>query len=380
MPGLWALVALALRRFYALTALVVLGGGLVFLSLLQPIVGTRTDFSIYNTRWNGASGVAADLYETGGLIPAFDVSFGNEVVEVSHRSFADFELEAATSALVVIGPDQDVTAAERRWLSSFVRDGGLLVVADDFGTGNQFLEAAGAGTRFVTTPMRDLAFTKNPDFVVVASFVPSPLTAGVDEAVLDYPGSLVAGPGAAVLSQTSASSWQDVFRDGRLRGSEQVGPFPWLVVETVGAGTLIIMSDPSIMINGMRDLADNGVLLANLEAILTARPGGVLIDESHRAYADPVHLSGARLEELGAVGRAGLGIAGFLLFLAATTRDPLRFARRPAAAARRVAARLAGAPEAPAPRDLPAQAKARHPEWDENTLRELMQRGATRDE
>lgn len=365
-------MASALRRFYVLAALVLVVAGLVFLALLQPIVGTRTDFSIYNTRWNGASGVAADLYAQGGLVPAFDVTFAGDAVEVSHRSFAEFTLDAATSALLVIGPDQDVTPAEARWLAAFVQGGGLVVVADDFGSGNQFLSALGATTRFVPAPMRDLAFSKNPDFVVVADFAVSPLTQGVDEAVLDFPGALVPGPAAIVLAQSSPSSWLDGNRNDRLDGAEETGPFPWMATEAVGAGQLILISDPSILINGMQGLADNSVILANLEAQLAGRAGGVLIDESHRSYPDPVHVSGARLQELGAGGRVALGIAGFALFLVATTRDPLRPLRPAVALLRRTAARLAGSPEAAARPDVVATVLARHPDWDENTLRGIL--------
>jgi hypothetical protein len=355
----------ALRRFYLTTFLALAVATLVTLSLLQPVFGTRADFSIYNGRWNGARDLAADLYGSGALLPGFSVSLGDEGgegVTIVQRSFAEFDLDPRATSLVLLGPAQPPNAEEGAWLRAFVEGGGRVLLADDFGAGDAHLAALGAGARFDGGLVLDLSFVKRPAFVVAADVAPHPATQGVREVVLAHATALREGPATAVLARTGPSSWIDEDGDGLRDAGEAGGPFPWLAVEPVGAGEVLLLSDPSVLINGMGGLADNAALRAAIIAWLTEGGRSVLIDESHHAHVDPVKVLGATLRVALALGVA----AAFLLFALGPS---LRIA--PRQTARRLLRRLLPEPPPPA-RDLLAQVRERHPDWDENTLRAIL--------
>ena len=362
----------ALRRFYAVTALILGVGALVTLSLLQPVVGTRADFSIFNARWNGASGMAARLYGEDAFLPGFSVRLDDEGVTIVRSSFADFDLDPRAASLVLLGPATAPTAEEAAWLRAFVRGGGRVMVADDFGAGNAFLEAMGAHSRFAGEPVLDLGYARRPEFAVAQDLAPHPVTAGVREVVLDRPTLLELGPSAVALGRTSPSSWTDADGDRLPDADEPLGPFPWLAAEPVGEGEVLLLADPSVLINGMLPVGDNAAFLTGVVRWLAEGERGVLVDESHAAYQDALKLAGTRLRSMPEGLRAALALGAAALFLAlALGGAPRRL--RVAEPVRRLAARLLPAP--PPERDLVKQARERHPDWDENALRRILSAG-----
>ncbi|HVL49254.1 MAG TPA: DUF4350 domain-containing protein [Candidatus Thermoplasmatota archaeon] len=361
----------ATGRFYALTALVLVVAALVTAALMQPIVGTRTDFSLFNTRWNGASGFAAEAHGAGGLVPAFDVAEDDGNLSIVHRSFAEFAPDPGGASLVVLGPGSDPNEEEAAWLRQFVRAGGRALVADDFGRGNAFLEAIGAKTRFAGDALAGLAYARSPGFVVSANFTAHPLVEGVSESVLSFPTALDLGGSATSLARTDGSTWLDRDRDLERDAGEQAGPFTWIAVERVGAGEVLIVADPSVFVNGLRPLGDNARLASNAIAWLAIDGRRILIDESHRDYPDPVRFLGASLRALPETWRLGLAVGGFLAFVAFASVDGRALARRPRAALERLLGRLLP-PARPRTRDLVAEARKRHPDWDESALTDIL--------
>lgn len=361
----------ALKRFYAVAAVAIAAGLLVTLSLVQPVLGTRADFSIYNTRWNGASGLAAELYGGGALLPSYSVSLEDEEVTIVQRSFAEFDLEPAATSLVLLGPAAPPTPEEAEWLRGFVHGGGRLLLADDFGAGNAFLAAVGAASRFDGGLLMDLSFAREPSFVVAASIEPHPVTNGAREAVLDVPTALIPAADALVLARSGGSAWLDLDGDGVPGRDDPRGAFPWLALERVGEGAVLLLSDPSLLINGMREPADNARIAAGVVAWLTEDARRVLVDESHRDIADPLKLAGATLRRVPPVLRVGLALAASGVFLLMALKPPGRRLLRSPAWVSRVAGRLLP-PEPEPERDVVAKVLERHPEWDENALRAML--------
>lgn len=360
-----------LRRFYVVAALVLAVAGLVSLALLQPVVGTRTDLSIYNTNWDGTSQVAADLYASQALLPAFSVSFQGDETRVAHRSFASFDLDPNSTSVLILGPTKAPSAEEAAWLTRFVREGGRLVVADDIGSGDGFLEAVGAETRFDGRSLVDLAFAKDPHFVVTTDIVDHPITGGADEIVLDYATALRPGPTATVLAETEASAWLDTDLDEAKDPGEPTGPFPLIVVEPVGLGTVTIVSDPSLYINGMQDVADDGALVAGTLAWLTEDGRQVLIDEAHRDYPDPVRFLGVQLGNVPPVLRHGLTLGAAAGFLLVALGRPERWLEGALERARKPLDRLFPTPETTGHDPLQVVLD-RHPEWGQSTLQDIV--------
>jgi hypothetical protein len=281
-----------LKRFYALAISIGLAVTVLMLSLLVPIVGTTTDFSIYNAGWNGTSKLAIKSYQVGKLVPALEVRNTGTGIDPVVTSLADSGIDPARGALFIIGPSKPFSKSDGDYVAGFLSAGGTVVLADDFGTGNSLLSQLNTTSRFADQLVVDFAFEKKPEFVVAYNFVEgSPLTDNVSMMLLNYPSAISKGSRASVLATTSSASWMDMngneFRDP----DEPVGPFPILTVESVGLGTLVLLSDPSVLINSMAQYLDNAVFADNLLAFASEGRSQVLFDESHRNFVNPIAFS-----------------------------------------------------------------------------------------
>ena len=141
--------------------LIVMGAGLLFLmiSLMIPVLSTDADFSVYNRDWNGCSKLGKEVYGTGSLLPSIDISGSSEEI-VAHSSLTEMSdlLEPESSVIIIIGPRTDFNDDEIGSVDTFLRRGGLLFLADDFGTGNELLSGLDTDTRISGEMMLDLAY------------------------------------------------------------------------------------------------------------------------------------------------------------------------------------------------------------------------------
>jgi hypothetical protein len=89
---------------------------------------------------------------------------------------------------------------------------------------------------------------------------------------------------------TSVMSWNDVNGDHRLNTGEDMGTFPVMATESIGPGTLAVLSDPSIFINTMYTLPENGNNRKLIRSIITPE-GRILIDQMNSRTADASGIS-----------------------------------------------------------------------------------------
>ncbi|MEM3039034.1 MAG: DUF4350 domain-containing protein, partial [Thermoplasmata archaeon] len=133
---------------------------------------------------------------------------------------------------------------------------------------------------------------KKPEFSVCFDFEEDPITRNVTTILLNYPSSVVPGKtNSKTIVWTSVASWQDTNGDHDFSYGEPWGPFPLVVRERMGNGQIILLSDPSLLINGMRDRLDNAVISDNLIAEISGLRTKVYFDESHRQYFNPVTIT-----------------------------------------------------------------------------------------
>lgn len=358
----------SLRRFYLVLGLFALSGALVFLSLMTPIVGTRADFSVYNGGWNGASAIGRELAGAGGFNPLFSVLEDEEGYRILPVALAATPLDPRNDSLVILGPTTDFSPADVAHVRAFVEGGGTLLLADDFGTANQLLEGLGAGARFDGTPALDFAFAKRPEFTVAIEFADHPATDGVERVLLNYPTALRPGNGTRVLANTTDAAWLDADGDGLRGANEPGGPFGWLGTEEIGQGTVVLLSDPSVLINGMRPFGDNERLADNLLLFVRGGKEGVVVDESHRLGFDALSVGVALRELSPGLRLLAVAVPAGLLWLAFTGKlgAPLRLLRS------LLDRMLAPEEERIARADLVARVRQRHPDWDESTLRDIL--------
>ena len=280
-----------IKRGYAAAATMTIAIALLILNMVGPMISTTTDFSIYNSGWNGTSNLAVSAYKMGKLSPTLEVRSTETEMEIAQLGLDQIDLDPTKGSLIIIGPNKPFTQNEGRIVGDFVKYGGVLLLADDFGTANSLLEFIGAGSRFSNKLALDLAYEKKPEFSVCFDFEQDPITNNVSTLLLNYPSTVSPANGTEVIARTSVASWIDLDGDRSYTYGEPWGPFPLIVREPIGTGMIILLADPSILINGMRSHLDNAIFSDNLVADISSKKSLVYFDESHHEYLDPVSLT-----------------------------------------------------------------------------------------
>ena len=104
------------------------------------------------------------------------------------------------------------------------------------------------------------------------------LTMDIESLVFNHATALANVTPQETLAFSSSMSFLDLNGNDSLDNGEPVGPLPVISSQDFGNGTVILISDPSLFINGMQPLADNDDLISN---IATLAPLRLLIDSSH---------------------------------------------------------------------------------------------------
>jgi hypothetical protein len=226
-------------------------------------------YSTANQQWNGTS----------------------ELVEVGFQPVAsDFTgtlASANSSALLLIdGPSRQFTPADADAVKGFVTEGRVVVIADNFGTGNTLLNLLGLSVRFDGRLLVDpLFYSKEPDFPLLFDLPSSDLSLGVNKTVLNYATVLAVQPGTnvKVLGSSSPFSFLDVNRNGKKESDEPSGAFPVLAEVAMGEGDIILFSSPASFTNNLIHEADNLVLLGNMvKRASQPNQGAVpMLDQTH---------------------------------------------------------------------------------------------------
>ncbi|HEX7391337.1 MAG TPA: DUF4350 domain-containing protein [Thermoplasmata archaeon] len=301
---------------YAAVAVMAVAIALLAVSMTAPAISTTEDFSIFNSGWNGTSDLALMTYKAGKFAPSFQVESTGTDITVTQVDLATIDPDPGYSALIIIGPTKAFTDSEGELLGEFVRGGGKLLLADDFGTANTLLDKMGATSRFSGDLVMDLSFEKQPEFSVVFDIRPDPMTTNVTTILLNYPSSIsVDMSTTSVLAYTSIASWRDANENKLEDRNEPRGPFPVLARERLGQGSIILLSDPSVLINGMEEYMDNGAFGENLIAEVCKDRTEVYFDESHRTFFDPVTATVEFTGEVSTTAKAALAVTAFVLTL-----------------------------------------------------------------
>ena len=180
--------------------------------------------------------------------------------------------------LIVI-PYRQFDVMELEVLSDFVVGGGVLLLADDYGWGNQVLQHLGLGARFSGQTLLDpLHNYKNKWFPMVECSADEPLTMGMEHLTLNHATVLLDVTPDGVLASSSSFSFLDSNGNQVADETEPTGPLPVMSREVLGDGQVILLADPSVFISGMLAFDENLRLVENIAA---ASPAGLFLDQSH---------------------------------------------------------------------------------------------------
>ncbi|WP_135366262.1 DUF4350 domain-containing protein [Halosimplex halophilum] len=340
-------------------ALVVALATVLAITLLYGGLTSTAAFGAYNSAWDGASELR-DLA---------DRQDSETVLLQNTTTYADHPPNQ--SIAIVLSPDAEYTPREADRVEAFVREGGTLIVAEDFDPEpDALLEAIGAEVRFNGSLLRDERnHDTAPTFPVADARTDHPYTAGVDRLTLNR-GTPVEPGNATVLATTSNYSYLDTNLDGDLDDTETMQRYPVAAVESVGAGDVVAVGDPSIFINAMLDRQGNRAFARTL----LGSHDTALVDVSHLDALPPLvraqfALRGAPLLQI----TVGLALVLVVTYLseagALAARARHRFAPGEPDPA-------LDAPVGPgADREAAAAwVRERHPDWDAERVRRVTDR------
>ena len=272
----------SVKRLYQVTILVGCVGFLLFLSLASPMIHDSADFGMFNSGWNGCSDLTLQTYQTGKLLPTF--TYNKTTLTPTQKSLTTVQSPPTNTSILIIGPRAPFTSSEIEYMKSFLYHGGLLFLADDFGTSNTLLRGINATSRFSHQLLLDLSFEKNASFVTIFTIMnhTHPLTIDVSGMLLNFPSSLITTKNTTILAQSSRVSWLDINMNGKDDTKEPNGPFTVYAVESYGDGEIILCSGPSLFINSMKEYLNNPQVVNNLLTYALANRSTIIIDEGHR--------------------------------------------------------------------------------------------------
>lgn len=257
----WALASSAVARCALVLASLWLVGGAARLE------AQGDDYGLDNRAWNGLS--------------AFVQLAQDEGVAVEPVDTLDVGTLRPNDALIILYPMQGLPA---EGLTGFLRAGGRIALADDFGHGDELLRVFHIQrTEPHPSSVDVLRLRGNPQLLVARAGTRHPLAEGVSSIVTNH---------ARVLFH---SELEPVFA---FVPHEAV-----VLAGAVGAGRLVAIGDGSIFINNMMELEGNRRFAANvLHYLAAAGPEGLAMGQSGGGR---VLLVGPRSTLLGRFGEPG---------------------------------------------------------------------------
>ncbi|RPJ53867.1 MAG: DUF4350 domain-containing protein, partial [Methanobacteriota archaeon] len=214
-----------MKRIYVVTLIFVL---ITTGVLILHLATNAAEFSRDNIGWDGTSIISGEL----------DAAGAERISDLDRLS------DYTGATLMIIAPHKGLTASDKTRYRDFVNRGNVLVVADEYGPGDEILEGVGSTIRFANGTLLsiDLEYS-DPSAIIAYKSGEAPLVDGVESVVLNRPAPIVGGE---PLLSTSTISWIDLVENGRIDANETVGPHTVISRETVGQGEVIVISDPSL--------------------------------------------------------------------------------------------------------------------------------------
>lgn len=242
---------------------------LVLLAIVIWFYPSSEDFRDENPFWNGLK------------------TFTNQFDASPISSFDDLPSAKEENALVVI-PQLKFTEPEMETLQNFLKRGGTILIMDDFGYGNDILDYLELDIRFTQYPLLDPLFNyKNKWFPEITDFASAYETENVESIVLNHATSLSNVTEDDAIAWSSRFSYLDLNDNSTWDEDEEEpkGPLPVAAALEVDEGCLVLIADPSMMINSMEGTGDNYSFIQNVIKIKDQNPE-ILVDQSHLPEAN----------------------------------------------------------------------------------------------
>lgn len=224
---------------------------LLFSIVVAPVLAIQ-DYSIGNKDWNGVSKLHQISREMGYTV------YESETFEPW--------LSQNKIVLVILYPLSNINSS----LNAFLMAGGRIIIADDFGNGNELLDFS--STHFSGEDVSDTESNYNGKTFTptITSFRPHQVTRLINKIVTNHPTYLIDSGEETSIAFFPTSSFIDSNKNGKKDDFEKsCGRSTFAKVLEIGKGKAIIVSDPSIFINEMIDLGNNKDFYKNSISWLT---------------------------------------------------------------------------------------------------------------
>lgn len=223
------------RRMFGMAALVFFALAGVW---VRPARGANTAYEPSSNHWDGLSALIELATEAGVTIETGDT--------------IHMDALGSHDALLIVYPKRDLPVSS---LTRFMRRGGRVALADDFGKGTELLRAFQIGRHAPQLPDRARWVRDNPALLIAEPVRSHPLARDVVALVTNHP---------------------QVVHHAQLEPVFAFDPQHGAVVLTgmVGRGRLVTMGDASLLINNMLAFRGNRRFAANLLRYLAAGEEG----------------------------------------------------------------------------------------------------------
>lgn len=208
------------------------------------------------------------------------------------RDFADeFEVDTIDTldnlpslpekSILILIPYVEFSEESMAKIKSFVENGGILLLMDDYGFGNEILDYLDVSLRFTGTPLLDPLFChKNQWMPKTTDFTNDIVSLGIEVVTMNHAASLAGVDSSEAIAYSSPESYLDM-NDNRNRDEgEPSGPFTVAAKTNYGRGLIIAISDPSVVISSMLKQYDNNLFVQYLINI-RGEPENIFLDQSH---------------------------------------------------------------------------------------------------
>ena len=206
----------------------------------------------YNYDWDGGSELRSTLTAT-------------DTETTIALSLSDYEgAPPDETAAIVLDPGDRYDGAERAQLSSFVSQGGTLVVASAANGSTELVADLGSTIRIDGTPVRDEQHNlRDPAFPRANDVASHETVRNVSALTLNHGTVLEPGSATAIVN-TSTLAYLDHNHNEELDADEELASRPVVAIEQLGDGAVIVVSDASVFTNAMLDEGGNSQFVRNL--------------------------------------------------------------------------------------------------------------------
>ena len=244
-------------RGFELTYPRILFGTVLLITVIGIGIGLVTSsaaYGPYNHDWDGTS----DLRTLAGGAGAD--------VEIVGLSIEYQEANAEKATAFILEPSEPYSDSETQEIESFLNRGGTVVVASGSGgSANHLLTELDIESRFDGYRLRDeQRYYRSPAFPVAAPTQDTWVTENVSQLTLNHGTAVTPSDDGLVLINSSEFSYLDVNANHQLDEDEPIREHPVVVQEDVESGSVIIVSDLSVFINGMLERTDNHQFAKNI--------------------------------------------------------------------------------------------------------------------